>query len=232
MTKKDFGIKVEDLNEAGVFFGHRISRCHPKMKPFIMGIKGSDHINIIDLEKTKEFLIKALEYFIELSKAGKTILFIGTKVASKELIKECAENVSQPYVNERWIGGTLTNFETIKKRVDYLKDLEKKKQSGDLQKYTKKEQLEFDKIINRLKLKFEGIKSLEKKPDVLFVIDIKKDDLAVKEAKMKGIPVIAITDTNVDPTLVDYPIPANDDAKSSVKYILDKIQQVIIENKK
>jgi len=229
---KDFGIKTEDLKDVGAFFGHRISRCHPKMKTFVLGIKGSDHINVIDLEKTKEFLIKTLEYIEELTKQGKTILFVGTKVASKNLIEEFAKNVAHPYVSERWIGGTLTNFETIKKRVDYLKDLEKKRESGDLQKYTKKEQLEFDKIIERLKLKFEGIKSLEKRPDVLFVVDIKKDALAVKEARMKEIPVIAITDTNVDPTLVDYPIPANDDAKSSVKYILDKIQQVIIDNKK
>jgi len=232
MTKKDFNIKVEDLNTAGAFFGHRISRCHPKMKPFVLGIKGSDHINIIDLEKTKEYLIKALDYFVELTKEEETILFVGTKVAAKELVKEIANNVGQPYVNERWIGGTLTNFDIIKKRVEYLKDLEKKKETGELEKYTKKERLEIDKTIERLKLKFEGIKTLEKKPDVLFIIDLRKDDLAVREAHATGLPIIALSDTNVDPTTVDYPIPANDDAKSSVRYILDKIQEVILDNKK
>ncbi|MEA3453030.1 MAG: 30S ribosomal protein S2 [Patescibacteria group bacterium] len=231
-TKKgDFGISVDEMTKAGVYFGHRVSRCHPKMKPHILGVKGSDHINIIDLDKTKDLLIKALEFIQEFIKEDKVLLFVGAKLPSKKLIKETAIECGLPYVVQRWIGGTITNFKIIKERIDYFKDLEKKKESGELEKYTKKERLEFDRELERLEEKFGGIKQMTKNPDALFVVDMKKDYLAIREARRKGITVVAISDTNVDPTLIDYPIPANDDAISSVKYILEQVKKVIIENK-
>jgi small subunit ribosomal protein S2 len=229
--KTDYGISVDEMAEAGVYFGHRISKCHPKMKPYILGVKGSDHINIMDLEQTKLFLVKALDFVAELTKEGKTILLVGTKIPIKKLVRETAEACDLPYVVQRWIGGALTNFKIIRKRIDHFKDLEKKKESGELEKYTKKERLEFDKEINKLSVKFGGIKDMEKLPDALIVLDMCKDELAIKEAKMKEIKIIAIADTNVDPTKVDYPIPANDDAITSVKYILEKFKSVILENK-
>ena len=229
--KSDFGISIEKMTNAGVYFGHRTSRCHPKMKPYILGVKGSDHINIIDLERTKKSLIKALEYIKELIEEDKILLLVGTKVPAQKLTRETAKECGLPYVVKRWIGGTITNFKIIRERIDYFKDLEKKKLSGELEKYTKKERLEFDREMNRLEEKFGGIKEMGKLPDVLFIVDMKKDSLAIKEAQRKGIPVIAITDTTVDPSLIDYPIPANDDAVSSIKYILEKIKKVILENK-
>jgi len=136
-----------------------------------------------------------------------------------------------PYVAERWLGGTFTNFEVIKKRIEHFKDLEKKKTEGELEKYPKIEKAKIDRELRNLEIKFGGIKNLEKLPDAIFVLDMKKDAAAVKEAKMKGIKVIGIADTNVDPTLADFPIPANDDAISSVKYILDKVKEVILKTK-
>ena len=229
--KTDYGISVDEMAEAGVYFGHRTSKCHPKMKPYILGVKGSDHINIMDLEQTKLFLVKALDFVANLTKEGKTILLVGTKIPIKKLVRETAEICDLPFVVQRWIGGSLTNFRIIRKRIDHFKDLEKKRESGELEKYTKKERLEFDKEINKLSVKFGGIKDMEKLPDALFALDMCQDELAIKEAKMKGIKIIAIADTNVDPTKVDYPIPANDDAITSVKYILEKFKSVILENK-
>ena len=231
-TKKpDYGISPDEMAEAGVYFGHRISKCHPKMKPYILGVKGSDHINIIDLEQTKIFLIKALDYVKELVQEGKTILLVGTKIPTKKIVQETAEACGLPYVVQRWIGGALTNFKIIRKRIEYFKELEQKKASGELDKYTKKEQLELDKELSRLATKFGGIKDMDKMPDALLVLDMCQDTLAVKEAKMKGLKIIAIVDTNADPTKVDFPIPANDDAITSVRYILEKVKSVILETK-
>ena len=147
------------------------------------------------------------------------------------MVKKTAEDCALPYVIERWLGGTLTNFGIIKKRIEYFKDLERKKEAGELEKYTKKEQIEFEREIKNLEIKFGGIKNLEKLPDVIFVLDMKKEALAIKEAQMKEIKIIGIADTNVDPTLADYPIPANDDAILSVKYILEKVKEVILKAK-
>ncbi|MBU3918518.1 30S ribosomal protein S2 [Patescibacteria group bacterium] len=228
---KDFGISIEEMAKAGVNFGHRISKCHPNMKPFAAGVKGSDHINMIDLEKTKEYFVKMLEVLEDLMKQGKTILFVGTKLPIRKLVEETAKECEMPYIINRWIGGTITNFGIIKKRLEHFKDLENKKESGELDKYTKKERLEFDRELERLDQKFGGIKKIEKLPDALFAIDMRKDELAIREAKAKGIPVFAIADTEVNPDKVDYFIPANDDAISSVKYILEKVKQVILKNK-
>jgi len=224
-NKDEFQLDIKEMAQAGLAFGHRTSRLHPKMEPYLAEIKNTVHI--IDLEKTAEKLKSALKFIQELISQNKTLLLVGTKIQVKKLVKEMADECGLAYVNERWVGGTFTNFEVIKKRIEYFKNLEKEKERGELEKYTKKEKRKINEQIEKLKIKFGGIKNLEKLPDAIFVLDMKKDHLAVKEARMKGIKVVAIADTNVDPSLADYPIPANDDAVSSVKYILDKTKKVI-----
>jgi small subunit ribosomal protein S2 len=221
----DFNLDIEEMARAGLHFGHRISRLHPKMTPYLAGVRNTIHI--IDLEKTKEKLAKALRFIQQLILENKILLIVGTKIQVRDLVKNMAQEFSLPYVIERWLGGTLTNFETIKKRIEYFKDLERKKKEGELEKYTKKEQIKIGQELRELEKKFGGIKNLERLPDAIFVLDMKKDALAVKEARMKGIKLITISDSNTDPTLADYPIPANDDAISSVKYILDKVAEII-----
>jgi small subunit ribosomal protein S2 len=227
--KSNFGVKIQDMEEAGVNFGHRISRLHPKMKPYLAGVKNTTHF--IDLEKTADSLESALEYVEKIISDKKVLVFIGTKIQIKDLLKETAEECQLPYVCERWLGGAFTNFPVIKKRIDYLIELEDAKKQGGWEKYTKKERIKINKEFEGLKTKFGGLKTLTTLPEAIFVADVRKDDLAVKEAKMKGVKVIAICDTNVDPTDIDYPIPANDDAISSVKYILDKVKEVILKSK-
>lgn len=225
VKKEDFDISPEAMAEAGVHFGHRTSRVHPKMKPYIFGVRNTVHI--IDLEKTAEKLEEALKFIQKLISENKSLLLVGTKVQMKNMAKDFAKECKLPYIVERWLGGTFTNFKTIKKRMDYFKDLEEQKKKGELAKYTKKERAKIDKELRDLEIKFGGIKNIEGLPDAIFVLDMKKDALAIKEAREKGVVVIAIADTNVNPTLADYPIPANDDAISSVKYILEKVKKVI-----
>ena len=227
--KSEFNLDTEEMAQAGLHFGHRTSRIHPKMTPYLYGVRNTVHI--IDLEKTKEKFEEALKFIQELIAENKILLIVGTKIQAKGLVKDVATECGLPYVNERWLGGTFTNFETIKKRIEYFKDLEKKKAEGELEKYTKKERAKIDKDLRDSETKFGGIKNLERLPDAIFVLDMKKDDLAVKEARMKGIKVIGVSDTNTDPTLADYPIPANDDAVSSVKYISEKVKEVILKAK-
>lgn len=219
-------LNTEEMSQAGLQFGHKVSKLHPKMKPFVSGVK--NNVNIIDLEKTAKELDRALKFIEKLVSENKIILFVGTKIQVKNLVKQTAEQCGMPYVTERWLGGTFTNFETIKKRVEYFMDLEKKRAAGELEKYTKKERLNFDKELEGLKIKFEGIKNMAKLPEVVIVFDMKKDDTCVREAKKKGIKIIGLADTNINPDFADYVIPANDDAISSVKYILEKIKQVIV----
>jgi len=230
-TKKDnFGIDSEEMAEAGLQFGHRTSRTHPKMKPYISGVK--NNVSIIDVEKTVEEFKKTLEFIKKFISENKVLLFVGTKIQIKGLVKEIGEECDLPYVNERWLGGTITNFATIKKRIKYFDDLRSKKEKGELVKYTKKERAKIDKALRNFEIKFGGIKNLENLPDAIFVLDIKKDNLAIREARRKKITIIGIADTNVNPELVDYLIPANDDAISSVKYILEKVKEVILKAKK
>lgn len=229
VKKGDIKLSPEEMTEAGLHFGHRASRIHPKMKPYLFGVRNTVHI--LDVEKTAEKLKEALEFIAKSIAEGKTILFVGTKIQVKELVKETAKECGFPYVSERWLGGTLTNFENIKKRVEYFKDLEAKQKEGELAKYTKKEQADMEQELGILGIKFGGIRGMQKAPDILFVLDMQKDELAIKEARARGMEIIGIADTNVDPTLVDYPIPANDDAISAVKYILDKVKEVILKNK-
>ncbi|HOK00670.1 MAG TPA: 30S ribosomal protein S2 [Candidatus Pacearchaeota archaeon] len=229
IKENDLKLNTEKMIEAGLIFGHKKSKTHPKMKKYISGVKNDIHI--FDIEKTSEKLKEALNFIYELVSNNKTILFVGTKIQIKDILKDFANEVNCPYINERWCGGTFTNFEIVRKRIEYFKNLELKKEKGELEKYTKKEQMKLDKKIKELEKKFGGIKNLEKLPDAIFILDIKKDYTALLEAKKKGIPVIAIVDTNVNPDLVNYPIPANDDAISSIKYILDVVKEVILKAK-
>jgi len=226
----DFKLDTEEMAQAGLHFGHKTSKVHPKMMPYLGGVRNTIHI--IDLEKTKEKLAEALRFIQQLISENKILLIVGTKIQVRDLVKNIAQELTLPYVTERWLGGTFTNFEVIKKRVEYFKDLEKKKKEGELEKYTKKERAKIDQELRNLEIKFGGIKDLERLPDAILVLDMKKDDLAVKEARAKEIKVIAISHSNTDPTLADYPIPANDDAIISVKYILDKVAGVIKKTKK
>jgi small subunit ribosomal protein S2 len=226
---KNLTLSTEEMAEAGVHFGHKVSKLHPKMKPFVSGIKNNVHV--FDLEKTAKALEKALDFISKLVADGKSIVFVGTKIQMKALVQAAAEECEIPYVTERWLGGTFTNFETIKKRVDYFKELERKKASGELEKYTKKERLDFDEEIVLLKTKFGGIKNMFKLPDAVVVFGLDKDITCAKEAKKKGVKIIALCDTNVNPDIADYPIPANDDAISAVKYIAEKIKETILNSK-
>lgn len=230
VKSENFKIDIEEMIKAGLHFGHRISKIHPKMMPYLAGARNTVHL--IDLEKTKEKFESALKFIQQLISENKILLFIGTKIQAKELVKEVAVACGLPYVVERWLGGTFTNFGVMKKRVEYMKDLEQKLANSEImQKYKKKEKTEMEQELTKLKLKFEGIKNLEKLPDAIFVFDMKKDALSVKEARVKGVKVIGISDTNTDPSLADYSIPANDDAISSLKYIIEKVKEVILEVK-
>ena len=225
----NYGVNLEEMQKAGLFFGHRQSATHPKMKPFISGSKNNVHM--IDLEKSAQILNEALSFVEKIIKENKVLLLIGTKIQTKKLVKETATELGLPYISERWLGGTFTNFGTIKKRINYFKDMENKKATGELEKYTKLERIRIDKELKDLEIKFGGIKNMEKLPDAIFVFDMRKDSLAIKEAKDKGVSVIALADTNVDPSPADFAIPANDDAISSIKYILERLKEVVLKNK-
>jgi len=229
IKNSDIKISVEEMAQAGLHLGHRTSKVHPKMKEYITGERNGVHM--IDLEKTAAKLQEALDYIKKIVSEGKILLLVGTKPQIKNMAKQIAIDCEIPYITERWLGGTFTNFATLKRRVDYFKDLEKKKESGELMKYTKKERADFDKEIKDLAIKFGGIKNLERIPDAIFVLDMRKDDLAVKEARKKKVAIIGIADTNIDPTIADFVIPANDDAISAVRYILEKLKEVTLKAK-
>lgn len=216
---------LEKMLKAGIHFGHRPSKWHPKMEPYIFSVRNNVHI--IDLEKTQEKLVVAIKQLKKIMDKKGVILFVGTKPTAKEIIQETAESIKMPYITERWLGGTLTNFSNISKRLEYFRNLEKKKALGELAKYTKKERLQFDKELNKLNRRFGGIKDMTILPDILFVVDAKQEVTAIKEAKTKKIPIVCICDTNTDPTGIDYIIPANDDASSSLKLIFNTVIKTI-----
>lgn len=223
-------VDIKALLEAGVHFGHKTSRWHPKMAPFIHGKRQDSHI--IDLTKTVEALETALPVITASVAAGKQVLLVGTKRQAKDLVRTAAEKVGQPFVTERWMGGMLTNVETMVGRIKHLKSLEKKMDSGELaNRYNKLEVQRFQEEIDDLNKKYGGIKDLNGKPGVVFVTDIIEDVNAVREAKKLGVPVVAITDTNTDPGTVDYAIPANDDAIKSLQLIVDYVAKAIEEGK-
>lgn len=219
-------VDMKALLESGAHFGHKTSRWHPKMAPYIHSKKQGAHI--INLEKTVEALEKALPAITEIAKNDKKILFVGTKKQMKEVVKAAAESVEMPYVTVRWVGGTLTNVETVNRQIRKLKDLEKKMASGELEnRYSKLEVQRFQEEIDLLNERYGGIKNMSEQPAAIVVVDANEDGNAIKEAKNLNIPVFAIVDTNVDPTGIDYVIPANDDAIKSTQLILDYITEAI-----
>ena len=221
---------IKELLAAGAHFGHKTSRWHPKMAPYIHSKRQGAHI--INLEKTVEALDEALPKMTELASKGKKVLFVGTKKQLKDTVKEVAESIDMPYVTVRWVGGMLTNVETVNKQIRKLKDLERRMASGELEKrYSKLEVQRFQEEIDVLNERYGGIKNMTEQPVAVIVTDMIQDKNAVKEAKTLNIPVFAICDTNVNPSEVEYPIPANDDAIKSVKLILDYFAQSIKKKK-
>jgi len=219
-------VDVKELLKAGAHFGHRSSKWHPKMAEYIHSKKAGNHI--IDLTKTVVNLDRALDFLTETAKSGKQIMFVGTKKQAKEILKQVAEDTGMPFVTERWLGGTLTNWQTISGRVKHLKDLEEKMDSGQLStKYNKLEVQRYQEEIDAMNLTFGGVKNLNGKPGAIFVVDMIHEANAIKEARKINIPVVAIADTNADPSLIEYPIPANDDAIKTIQLIADYVKQAI-----
>lgn len=218
-------VSLEELVDAGAHFGHQTKRWNPKMAPYIYGEEAGVHI--FDLTKTKPMLEEALEFLSKSVKEGKKILILGTKKQIKDKVAEVAEKLEMPYVNERWLGGTVSNFSQMKRSTDKMEEMRENLTNGVYNKYTKKERLLIDREADRLEKFFGGIKSLKSVPDVLFVIDTKREAAAVHEAVTRKIPVVGITDSNADPDPIDYPIPMNDDASSALEYVLDLVARAI-----
>lgn len=221
--------EIEEMVKAGVHMGHSKSKNHPAMEPYLFGVR--NNISIIDVLKTKEKLAQALKFLKDLSSKNGLILLVGTRPAARTAIKEAAEATSMPFVTERWIGGTLTNFKVISQRVSYMEQLEQEKASGEFEKYTKKEKMLKENELVNLRKSFDGLRRLKKLPDAMFIVDILEDDTALREAKKKNIPVIALADTNVNADLIDWPIPSSDDALPAVQYMVKKIKEAILEGK-
>lgn len=219
-----------ELLQAGVHFGHQSSRWHPKMKPYIFSSRNGIHI--IDLEKTQAKMTEAANFIQTIVSAGGVLLFVGTKKQGKAIVRAAAENCGMPYVVERWLGGTFTNFANINRLVKKYLSLIDQLNSGALAKYTKKEQSQFQKEINKLQIFLSGLTTLNKMPQAVFILDLKNDKTALAEARKKGVPVIAICDSNVNPEMVDYPIPANDDATKSITLLLNFLAAAVNEGKK
>ncbi len=220
---------LEDLLKSGVHFGHLTRRWNPKMKPYIFMERNGIHI--IDLQKTMQNLEKAYNVLKEIAATGDPILFVGTKNQAKEILQSEAIRCEMPYIVERWLGGTLTNFSTIKKSIRHLENLEKMNLDGTIEKLTKKERLHIDREIEKMKKVFIGIQDMKKIPGAIFIVDIKKEEIAVKEARKLNIPIFALVDTNCDPDLIDYPIPGNDDSTKSVTIISKIVADAILEGR-
>lgn len=221
-------VDMEALLEAGAHFGHKTSRWHPKMAPYIHSKRGEAHI--INLEKTVEGLENALPKLTEIVKSGKKVLFVGTKKQHKNIVKAAAESVEMPYVTVRWVGGALTNVETVNRQIKKLKDLERRMQSGELEnRYSKLEVQRYQEEIDLLNERYGGIKEMTEQPAAVIVTDAIEDKNAIKEAKTLHIPVFAVTDTNVDPTGIDYVIPGNDDSIKATKLFLDYFVEAVKE---
>jgi small subunit ribosomal protein S2 len=220
---------MKELLEAGVHFGHQVRRWNPKMKEFIFGERNG--INIIDLQKTQKMFRDAIAFVTSLmgEDRGRNILFVGTKRQAQDAIREEAERAGQFYINQRWLGGLLTNFQTVQKSVKRLRDLEAMQTDGRYEKLTKKERIKLDREREILEKNLSGIKSMNRLPDALFVIDVRKEDIAVKEANRLGIPIIAVVDTNCSPEGIDYVIPGNDDALRAVRLFASRIADAVIE---
>ena len=219
-------VDIKDLFEAGVHFGHKTSRWHPKMAPFIHSKRQDSHI--INLEETVKALDKALPFISKVAGTGKQVLFVGTKKQAKEIVKAAADKVEMPYVTERWIGGMLTNVATVNAQIKKLKDLERRMASGELEKrYNKLEVQRFQEEIDLLNTKYGGIKNLNGRPGVVIVTDSIADENAIKEAKNLNVPVVALVDSNADPSKVDYAIPANDDSLRGLELLFSYFTEAV-----
>ncbi|HHV05204.1 MAG TPA: 30S ribosomal protein S2 [Anaerolineaceae bacterium] len=222
-------VSMKALLESGVHFGHRTNKWNPKMRPYIFTERNGIHI--IDLQQTVKLLEEAAEKVTEVVANGGTVLFVGTKRQAQETIQEEAERCGMPYVNQRWLGGTLTNWITIQERIVELARLEKMFETGEVQALTKKERLLLERDINRLDTRLSGLRNMKTLPSLLFVVDIEREDTAVKEAVSKDIPVLAMVDTNCDPRYIDYVIPSNDDAIRAIKLLVGRIADAVVEGK-
>ncbi len=220
-------ITMKQLLEAGVHFGHQTRRWNPKMKKYIFAARNDIHI--IDLQLTANLIEEAYKFVVETVKAGKTVLFVGTKKQAQEAVKEEAERCGQFYVNYRWLGGCLTNFKTMRSRVERLEKLEAMEANGDFDLLPKKEVMLLKKEMEKLQANLGGIKKMKAMPGIMFVVDPHNEDIAIKEAKKLGIKIVAITDTNCDPDEIDYVIPGNDDAIRAIKLISSVIANAVIE---
>jgi small subunit ribosomal protein S2 len=209
--------QLSDMLQAGLHFGHQTSKWHPKMKKFIFGSRQGIHI--INLEETQKALDAALGFAKKVSNRGGVVLFVGTKKQASSIVEKAALSCNMPYVNKRWLGGTLTNFASIAQQIRKYKDLKRKHEKGELAKYTKFEQLKISEQIKLLEEKVGGMQELTRIPDAIFILDVKKDKTALSEAVKRGVKVIAVCDSNVDPSDVDFPIPANDDAVKAIELI-------------
>ncbi len=220
---------IEEMSKAGLFWGHQKSKTHPRMKAFIAATRNG--IEIIDLSQTLEVWEKTAEAIKSKLGDNGVILLVGTTPSSRAAVEALAKKLNLPYVVERWLGGTLTNFKTLSKRIDYFKKLRADREAGKFDKYTKKERLDIDREIKKLTLKFSGIENMQRLPEIVFVADIPHHLTAVREAKRMNIPIVAIANTDADPRLVDYPIPANDRSRAGIEWILSKLEAAINEAK-
>ena len=222
-------VTMKELLEAGVHFGHQVRRWNPKMKEFIFGERNG--IYIIDLQKTQRMFREAIAFVTDMiaEDKGRTVLFVGTKRQAQDAIREESEKCGQYYVNQRWLGGLLTNFQTVQKSIKRLKDLEAMQTDGRYEKLTKKERIKLDRERESLNKNLSGIKSMTRLPDVIFIIDVKKEEIAVAEANRLGIPIVAVVDTNCSPEGIDYVIPGNDDALRAVRLFASRISDAIVE---
>ncbi len=225
--KASFKVDLEKLLQAGVHFGHQAKRWHPKMTAYIWTTR--DGVHIFDLVKTAACLKKAAQFVKETVASGGKIIFVGTKRQARAIIKEEAARCGAYYISERWLGGLITNWNQVKKSIDKLIEMKEKKKAGEYEKYTKKENILIDREINRLERFFGGLVGLEGIPEAIFVVDVTREKAAVKEAKEKGVKVVALVDTDSNPEVVDYLIPGNDDAVRSVKLIVSTMADAVIE---
>lgn len=222
-------VTMKELLEAGVHFGHQVRRWNPKMKEYIFGERNG--IYIIDLQKTQRMFRDAIAFVTNAiaEDKGKTVLFVGTKRQAQEAVREEAERCGQYHVNQRWLGGLLTNFQTVQKSIKRLKDLEAMETDGRYEKLTKKERIKLDRERESLNKNLSGIKSMNRLPDIVFIIDVRKEEIAVAEANRLGIPIVAVVDTNCSPEGIDYVIPGNDDALRAVRLFASRIADAIVE---
>ncbi len=220
---------LEELVKAGVLYGRKKTKTHPRMQPFIFTTRNG--IEIIDVAQTLDLIGKAAEFLKEIVRRGGLILFLGTTPSAKDLVKNLAQKFGLPYVTERWMGGTLTNFKTINQRLQYFIKLRTDEATGRLEKYTKKERIQFAKEIGRLTILFGGLEPLTRLPDAIMIVDATEHTTAIREARRMKIPIICLMSTDADPDLIDYPVVANDRARSSIEWVLGKIEKAIAEAK-